>query len=239
MMKKTTAEAGCVLLFLAAATWLIAFTGADLAISGLFHIDGAWPVGGQFPWNFLYHLGRIPAITLAASGLVLALYGRFNPAWRAWRRYGVFLALLLALGPGLLVNSIFKDYWGRPRPRDVVELGGTKPFLHPWQPGTPHGGRSFPSGHSSGAFFMAAPYFAYRRTQRRRALLWLAGGLVFGVFMSIARITQGGHFLSDCVWAWGMVHLTGLILSSIMRLDREPSDAVRQGDVEDVQKILT
>ena len=26
-----------------------------------------------------------------------------------------------ALGPGLVVNVLFKDHWGRPRPREVVD----------------------------------------------------------------------------------------------------------------------
>jgi membrane-associated PAP2 superfamily phosphatase len=34
--------------------------------------------------------------------------------------------------------------------------------------------------------------------------------------MSYARIAQGGHFLSDVIWAWGMVHLTALVLSALL-----------------------
>ena len=48
----------------------------------------------------------------------------------------------------------------------------------------------------------------------------MAGGLIFGVAMSVARITQGGHFLSDNLWAWGMVHLTAVALYYLLRLDR-------------------
>ena len=41
-------------------------------------------------------------------------------------RAAVFLVLSLLLGPGLLVNVILKDNWGRPRPGSVVEFGGTQ-----------------------------------------------------------------------------------------------------------------
>jgi hypothetical protein len=41
------------------------------------------------------------------------------------RMYGLFILLSVILGPGLLVNLVFKDHWGRPRPRQVVALGGT------------------------------------------------------------------------------------------------------------------
>jgi len=123
------------------------------------------------------------------------------------------------LGPGWLVPSVLKEHWGGPGPREVAEFGGKKQFLHPWQKGLDGNGRSFPSGHSSAAFYMAAPYLIYRRNDRRRAYAWLAGGLLFGVVMSIARITQGAHFLSDTLWAFGVVALSALLLAALLNLD--------------------
>ena len=49
----------------------------------------------------------------------------------------------------------------------------------------------------------------------------MAGGLLFGVLMSVARITQGAHFLSDTLWSWGMVQLTAVALYYLLRLDRD------------------
>lgn len=210
-----------VLAFLIAATATISLTGADVDVASRFFINNGWPVGERFPWKLLYRLDRYPAILLAVTGLVLALCGLRWANCRPWRIQGAFLVILLALGPGLLVNAIFKDHWGRPRPRDIIQLGGHKQFLQPWQKGIDGDGRSFPSGHASAAFYMTAPFFIYRRRRPRLAHAWLAGGLVFGVFMSIARIAQGGHFLSDNLWAWGMVHLTALILAALLGLDRE------------------
>lgn len=203
------------------ATIMIAVTGADLKLSALFCIDGKWPIGDRQPWHLLYLLDRGPSIALGMSGLAAALVGFIYRQRRAWIKPGLFLAILLALGPGLLVNSVFKEYWGRPRPREVVQLGGTKEFLHPWQKGIAHNGRSFPSGHSSAAFYLAAPFFVFRRRTPRAARMWLTGGLIFGVLMSIARIAQGGHFLSDNLWAWGVVHLMAVALYYLLRLDRD------------------
>jgi membrane-associated PAP2 superfamily phosphatase len=214
-------EVAVVVVSLLIATAVIAASGADLTISSWFYISGSWPVGQLFPWQLLYRLDRIPAFSLALFGLAAYTASFFRAELLRWRRWGLFLVVLMALGPGLIVNAVFKDHWGRPRPREITQFGGKKQFLQPWQKGEDGKGRSFPSGHASSAFFLSAPYFIYRRSNRRLSRLWLAGGIVFGILMSIARITQGGHFLSDTVWAWGMVHLTAVILSYLFGLDRE------------------
>ncbi len=209
------------------ATVLIGITGADLKMSSLFCINGTWPIGDQQPWHFLYLLDRIPSIGLGVCGLAAAVAGGISHQRRHWVKPGLFLVILLAVGPGLTVNALFKEYWGRPRPREVIQFGGTKEFLHPWQKGTAHKGRSFPSGHSSAAFYLSAPFFILRRRKPRAATLWLWGGIGFGLLMSIARITQGGHFLSDTLWAWGMVHLLAVSLYYLMGLDRTDSPPLK------------
>ena len=206
------------LLFLV--TVLIGITGGDLKLSSLFYINGAWPIGDQQPWHGLYLLDRIPSIGMGICGLAAAIAGGIYQQRRHWVKPGLFLVLLLVIGPGLTVNALFKEYWGRPRPREVMQLGGTKEFLHPWQRRIAHKGRSFPSGHSSAAFYLSAPFFVLRRRKPQAARLWLWGGIVFGLLMSIARITQGGHFLTDTIWAWGIVHLLAVSLCYLMGLDR-------------------
>jgi len=220
MMNSKVRDFAFPLVFLIVATIIIAATGADLKLSGLFCIDGKWPIGDQQPWHLLYLLDRGPSIGLGVAGLIAALAGTIYKQRRTLIRPGVFLVILLICGPGLLVNSVFKEYWGRPRPREIVEFGGKKQFLHPWQKGVAHGGRSFPSGHSSAAFYLTAPFFIYRRKNPRIARFWLIGGLSFGLMMSVARLSQGGHFLSDNLWAWGVVHLLAVSLYYLMRLDR-------------------
>lgn len=220
-MTQKTADFVLPVIILIAATSLIAITNTDLTLSALFCLDGKWPIGDQQPWHFLYLLDRGPSIALGVAGLIAAIIGGIYKQRRSWVRPGLFLVLLLVIGPGVLVNVVFKEYWGRPRPREIVQFGGTKEFLHPWQKGVAHKGRSFPSGHASAAFYLSAPFFLLRRRNPREAQLYLAGGLLFGVLMSIARITQGGHFLSDTLWAWGMVHLTAVALYYLLRLDQD------------------
>jgi membrane-associated PAP2 superfamily phosphatase len=219
MKRRLLIETLSLLAFLVAGTGVIAMTGADLAVSAPFCREGTWPVGDLFFWRLLYRLDRIPSISLGIVGLIAFLLSFARSDFFRWRRAGAFLLLLLMLGPGLLVNTVLKDHWGRPRPREIAEFGGKKQFLQPWQKGEDGNGRSFPSGHASAAFYMAAPYLIYRRKDRRRAYAWLAGGLLFGIVMSIARITQGAHFLSDNLWALGVVALTGLLLAALLNLD--------------------
>jgi len=221
------AELWLVLVLLVIATGLLAHTGADLTVAAWFYRDGGWPEGERLFWKFLYRLDRLPAVLLAVTGLVAAIAGLVRQQWRQWVRPGFFLVLLLLLGPGVVVNSIFKEHWGRPRPRDVMQFNGSRSFLQPWQPAVRSAkGRSFPSGHSSAAFYMTAPFFIYRQRRSHLGYAWLAAGICFGALMSYARIAQGAHFLTDTMWAWGMVHLIALLLATLLL--REPAAARRQ-----------
>ena len=69
---------------------------------------------------------------------------------------------------------------------------------------------SFVSGHAAGAFsIMAWGMLACRRHK----LQWLCAGLVFGAVVGAVRMAQGGHFLSDVLFAalavWWTHHLIG------------------------------
>src|SRR5438270_1792058 len=108
-----------------AATIVFAATPLDLAAARAFYRPGAldpWPLARELPWSLLYRLAPWLTAFLVIAGLA-ALAAGVARGRGDWRRQGVFLLLSIALGPGLLVHVVFKDHWGRPRPRDVVELG--------------------------------------------------------------------------------------------------------------------
>lgn len=210
------AELWMVLTLLVIATGLLGASGADLAIASHFYQQGGWPVGNRLPWKFLYWLHWKQALALSLIGLAAVIAGYFKANARHLLRPGLFLVLLLLVGNGLVVNSLFKSHWDRPRPRDVVQFGGEREFRQPWQPGSAGRGRSFPSGHAAAAFYMMAPFFIYRLRRPALASAWLVGGMLFGAAMSYARLSQGGHFLSDTLWSWGMLYLIGLVLSELL-----------------------
>lgn len=114
-------------------------------------------------------------------------------------RAAVFMVVTLALGPGLAVNGIIKDYSGRPRPVDVQPLGGTKPFVAWWDPrgACPHN-CSFVSGDVSGGFWTVAP--AALAPAAWRPIAYTAA-IVFGSGIAVLRMVFGGHFLTDTVFA--------------------------------------
>jgi len=226
MLRGLAAEFLVPLLAAAAVTVALSAAGADLAIASFFYKPGAgWPQGRSEPWLFLYRYGNIPSLALGAIGAAVFLLSFFVERFRPERAAALFIAAYLALGPGLLVNTVFKDHWGRPRPADVVQFGGTEAYRPFWSPGQPGQGRSFPSGHASIGFFLMAPFFVLRRRAPRWARKALAAGILYGTLMGLARMTQGGHFLTDIIWSGVLVYLSGLVLCYLFRLDREAAPA--------------
>ncbi|MDA8430518.1 MAG: phosphatase PAP2 family protein [Geobacteraceae bacterium] len=214
-----------VLLFsLIVATAVCVFMNADITMARLFYQPGAgFPIGKLQPWKFLYDFGVYPAYTMGTIALLIVIAGYFRASLISIRRQALFIAILLIIGPGILVNSIFKDHWGRPRPVHVDIFGGKLSFHQPWLPGPASRNASFPAGHPSAAFYMSAPYFVMReKKQRRKALLWLWGGILYGVVMGIARVIQGGHFVTDVIWSAGFVYLTAMVLAALMFPNPDP-----------------
>lgn len=206
---------------------LIFMSNADLRIARMaVGANNQWPGLAHQPWIFLYKTAPIPGILLAIGALVVLCAGFFNSCLKKYRRQSLFFILLLALGPGLLVNVILKDHLGRPRPQELVEFGGKQHFVQFWQPGPAGKNSSFPCGHASIAFFLMAPWFIYRRRRRPLALCFLWLGLSFGLLVGVTRIMQGGHFLSDVLWAGGLVYITGELLSWLFLPDNCNQGAV-------------
>jgi len=157
MTKGLLAEFLFPLLVVAAATAGLSASGADLAVAAFFYAPGAgWTQGSGEPWAFLYRYGNIPAFALGAMGTVVFVLGFFVERLRRDRAAALFVVAFLALGPGLIVNPVLKDHWGRPRPADIVQCGGTEAYRPFWSPGAAGQGRSFPSGHAAVGFFVMA-----------------------------------------------------------------------------------
>jgi lipid A 4'-phosphatase len=126
------------------------------------------------------------------------------------QRAALFVILSLLLGPGLLVNGILKEHWGRPRPGSVTEFGGDLVFKPWWDPrGGCNSNCSFVSGETSSATWLAAPAILVPAPWRYLAL---SGAALYTVLIALARLLAGGHFLSDVIFA-GI--FTGLVIWAV------------------------
>jgi lipid A 4'-phosphatase len=107
----------------------------------------------------------------------------------------VYLFLVLIVGAGLIVNVVLKDNFGRARPRDIAEFGGSKLYTPPFVASAECARNcSFSSGEAAGGFFALPLAWAL---SRRRALV--VAGVGLGAFVSFCRIASGAHFFSDTV----------------------------------------
>jgi lipid A 4'-phosphatase len=208
------------ILLLVGSTLLFRLTNFDMEIEKLFYSPGTgWFLRDANPWAFLYRYGNIPGIIMASIGLLVFIFSFFYRRVSHCRKVGLFLCLVMLVGPGLVVNATFKHHWGRPRPRQIQELGGNQRFLPVWQKGIQGEGKSFPSGHASVGFYLFTPFFFLRRNGKKWGIFFLCLGLFYGVFMGAGRMIQGAHFPSDVVWAGGFTYFTALILSFLFRFD--------------------
>jgi len=149
---------------------------------------------------------------MLAAGLAVLLGGVLLSRLRGLRLYALFVVAVFILGPGLVVNQVFKEHWGRPRPYEVTEFGGASAYLPPLMKGPDNDGKSFPSGHSSVGFALVV--FALIWLRRRPWLAAAAFGLALtvGGLFGLARMAVGDHFLSDVLWSGVMIYAVALAL---------------------------
>lgn len=146
----------------------------------------------------------------------------------------LFLTATLALGPGLLVNVLLKDHWGRPRPIDVAQFGGAEHFVPWWDPrGDCPKNCAFVSGDVSGAFWTIAP--AVLAPPPLRAIC-VGAALALGTGMAAVRVMAGGHFASDVIFAGVFTFLIiWIVYALIYRWPRTRlSDEAIERDIEAV-----
>ena len=61
-------------------------------------------------------------------------------------------------------------------------------------------------------FFFITLYYSFKRKNKPIAYSSFIFSILLGIFIGFARISQGGHFLSDVLWAGGITYLTASVL---------------------------
>ena len=197
-------------------TVLFWVTDLDLRVAGMFYspdgAEGPWPQESSPVWGLFYDAAPFLTIALLGAGGWLLLRGVLNRRRRILGLYGVFIILVVLIGPGLVVNAIMKEYGGRPRPRQLEQFGGHLEHVPPLAIGEVGRGKSFPAGHASIGFSPCLFYFLLRRRRPWAARAALLGGVSLGLTMGYGRIVVGGHFVSDVLWSGFVVFGTGQAL---------------------------
>ncbi len=202
-----------ILLFLFFAPWSVEL---DLLSSSYF-FDGKNFSSNIF-WKGIYNYALIPA-WIVVLGSIIGLFLSLNKRFKKIRAACLYLLLTFSIGAGLFVHAILKEHWGRPRPKQVKEFNGTayfRPFYAP-NINSQLRGKSFACGHASlGFYFFSLAFLGVVYHSKIIYFFGLFLGWSLGVLLSLARIAQGGHFLSDTLATALIMWLTAWIIAYLI-----------------------
>lgn len=171
-------------------------------------------------FDFIYLYGAMPAALTAAFGAIALFASRWVARLKPYRAICSMFCLTLFMGSLVITHSLLKECWGRPRPRQVVDFGGKQDFRAYYEPQFADAlepSKSFPSGHSTCGFYFFCLYFIGRRYKNKAiAALGMTLAVGLGGALSVARIVQGGHFISDVYVAALIMWLTAYFLDYLI-----------------------
>lgn len=171
-------------------------------------------------FDFLFNYGILPAWIVAIISALIFLFSYVSNPLKAWRNPSLVLILTLIVGAGFLTHMVLKDHWGRPRPKQVIEFGGTQKFRPFYSPNIfhqPQPSKSFPCGHCSmGFFFFALALVGKRLNKKWLEILGFSLAFILGGLLGFARIAQGAHFFSDVLFSALLLWLTALAMDYLV-----------------------
>ncbi|MBN9246425.1 MAG: phosphatase PAP2 family protein [Hyphomicrobium sp.] len=205
--------------------------GIDLAAAHLFYAGNGQFVGNQLAAFGMLRLAFNVAfyVTCALTLVGLFITARSASDWLGIeKRKWLFLTLCLLTGPLVVANIGFKDHWGRARPREVVEFAGTKTFSPPFPPSSQCTYNcSFVSGEASSIFIVL---FAAAMLFKSLSRNFVTSAIVLGGLAGLTRMAQGGHFLSDVIFAGVLMAITAGCLQLLFdTLEGERAGLVEPG----------
>lgn len=188
------------ILFAVLALVFVLFPQIDLTVSSWFYdpLSRSWPLEHHPLSDSIYALFRyVPYVLVPVLLITVALTFVKGGIEKAQRKVWVFVLASLLAGPGVLVHGVFKETFDRARPRQVEDFGGKSGFTPAFVISDQCEKKcaSFVSGHAAMGFWIMALAWVFRRRS------WLWAGIIVGGVVSAVRIVQGGHFLSDTIFA--------------------------------------
>ena len=232
---------------LAAVTVALCLTGAlftlfprlDLGASAAFFVDGTgFPLersrAVQIVRDAVWDLSVLLTIL---SGLMMLIRAIMRPIQRISYRVWSFFFLAFLLGPGLLVNGILKEHWGRARPRNVEQFGGEAAFTPVLQISDECARNcSFVSGEAAGAVTLALVVALVVLPNLQTVTRRTAGVVLWGlaIAVSLSRVGFGGHFLSDVIMGGLLVSVLTLLLFLALRMETRIQGATPANALRDI-----
>ena len=204
---------------IATLSWLSLSNNLDMRIAAHYWDaeQGFYLKGTLLEQFFYYSINYSVRIFLIWTLIAYPILRYLKPQIKRFDRIMMACFLVLAIGPGVIVNSIFKDNFGRPRPIQSEEFGGKLESRQLFEANWGGKGKSFPSGHASVplAFLIFACYL-WRKAQRRNALILSAVTIIWYLGTSWARIVAGGHHFTDVSWAGFVAFVTVLLVDWLL-----------------------
>ncbi|WP_150464931.1 lipid A 4'-phosphatase LpxF [Francisella sp. SYW-2] len=208
---------GFIVCFFAWVFFLI-FPHLDIQIAGYFYDSSMHQFMGGYDGflGFLHWFARFFPIFFSIAVILFLLGSLFIDKFKIKARKAIFfVAVCLWIGPGLVVNYVFKDHWGRPRPVMVQEFSGDKVFQPPFVISSQCDKNcSFVCGDASMGFWIFA-FMPLVATRRKKAIVFTAA-ILAGGGLGLMRIAQGGHFFSDVVFCGVFVYICTWVVYAIM-----------------------
>ena len=184
------------------------FPEFDIWFSDLFHAEeGGFWVKSIPLFSYLREIGPT-LVFFVALACIISLFLYFLiptiPTLFGFQ-LPVFLLVSLMLGPWIVVNEIFKDLWGRPRPHMTEIFGGEAPYVPVWYISDycPNN-CSFVSGEASISIWLVAVILVAPIVWRLPIAVVM---IMLTIVLSLNRIAFGGHFLSDVLLSLGITLL--------------------------------
>ena len=213
--------------------FVLIFPHLDLTLAGDFYSSTsgfAASLSHGF-FGFLHTFTMRFPVVFSIAVILFLLGSLFIKAFRIKNRKAIFfIAVCLWVGPGLVVNAVFKNHWGRPRPYMVQQFDGNKIFQQPFVISNQCSTNcSFPCGDASMGFWLFA-LMPLAATRRKKALAF-AIAVLAGGGLGLMRMAQGGHFFSDVVFCGIFVYICTWIVYRVMyERNKNPSEIEKHSD---------
>jgi len=189
----------------------------DLFFSNLFYLGNSQFSLQSFDLlSLIFRKGLLPFILIYI--LILPFFNYFFKIKKIYFDHQftfkeiILLWLSQLLTVLLFVNLILKNFWGRARPGDIIELGGKDVFT-PWYVYSDacYTNCSFVSGDASVGFSVIILYLVTKN------IIFFHLSIFSGLLIGFIRIMEGGHFLSDILLAGIIIIFLNLMIYIIYR----------------------